>query len=182
MKAKLIKESLNENRKFEINYGLMIVDARKQNEDYEILHFCGYEKPPTKIDAYSLREEIKNDPEFGLQDKWEFVDILLAPKDIVEKYKNIVFTDQPEGIWLNENQLFEQQKIYNINDLGSLMSRMGYGEKEVFHLVKILMDAYKKAGDEGVVDMYTKMTGTHIYPIRKGRYIFGEEPYDPDKI
>jgi len=72
----------------EINYGLIVMDTRKDEESYEILHFCGCEKKPTLNEANHLREELKNDPEFGLQEIWDVVDILPAPDYIVKQYRD----------------------------------------------------------------------------------------------
>jgi len=68
------------------------------------------------------------------------------------------------------------QNIYNINDLAGLMQRMGYDKEGAGHLAEMLLDAYRSGGDQGVVDTYAEMTGTVIYPISNGRYVFGSEP------
>jgi hypothetical protein len=75
----------------QINFGLIVVDPNQDTEMLDILHFCGYEYPPTEDDADALREELRVDPEFGLQDIWDQVDILPAPEDVVEEYKQAIF-------------------------------------------------------------------------------------------
>ena len=83
----------------EINFGLIVVNPEQEGENLDILHFCGFSEPPTEKDAQELRKELRDDPEFGLQELWDKVDILEAPEDIVKEYKAIVF-DNP-----NEDQL-----------------------------------------------------------------------------
>jgi len=72
--------------------------------------------------------------------------------------------------------LNEQQQIYNINDLAGIMQHMGFDKEAQGYLVEILLDAYRKAGDQGVIAKYAEMTGTEINSISKGRYVFGNEP------
>jgi len=78
----------NEKNLGQIQYGLVVTDPTAN--DNEILHFCGYWERPTQKDVDSLREELKSDPEFGLQDIADKVDIVLASKDILEMYKKII--------------------------------------------------------------------------------------------
>jgi hypothetical protein len=67
-----------------ISYGLIVTNPG----DWEnILHFCGYSEPITERDIESLREELKNDPEMGLQDKWDTVIITEAPEKILKEYQ-----------------------------------------------------------------------------------------------
>jgi len=77
-----------EEKKFNMNYGLIVVDPLQEGEMMDIIHFCGYEVPPTKNDAAILREELMTDPEFGLTEIAEHLDILPAPDDIVKKYRD----------------------------------------------------------------------------------------------
>ena len=70
----------------QINYGFIVVHP---DEPYEILHFCGYQDKPTERDIKSLREELRDDPEFGLQEIWDKVEIQEASEGIVEEYKRI---------------------------------------------------------------------------------------------
>ena len=61
-----------------------------------ILHFCGYQEPVTERDIESLREELKTDPIFGLQDKWDKVVIVEAPEEILKEYQD-AFNKDSEG-------------------------------------------------------------------------------------
>jgi hypothetical protein len=70
----------------QMNYGLMVVDPKSKN----ILHFCGYEDPPTEFDKDFLREELRNDPSLDLTSKWNKVEILEAPEDIVNDYRALM--------------------------------------------------------------------------------------------
>lgn len=78
-------------------HGLIVVDEDQKGEDVDILHFIGYWKEPTQRDADLLREELKNDPEFGLQEIWEKVLILPAPENILKEYLKIVFENEIEN-------------------------------------------------------------------------------------
>jgi hypothetical protein len=69
-----------------INYGLIIMDPSEPGDP--ILHFCGYQEPITEKDIESLREELKNDSEFGLQDKWDKVVIVEAPDEVLKEYQD----------------------------------------------------------------------------------------------
>jgi len=71
-----------------------------------------------------------------------------------------------------EIQLFEQQRIYNIQDLAALMERLGFDAGSVGHLTNMLQKEFRLRGDEGVVNMYKKMSGVEIHQISKGRYTF----------
>jgi hypothetical protein len=71
---------------------------------------------------------------------------------------------------------YENQHAYNVHDLGRIMQHMGYEKQTTEILTNMLLTAYRKSGDKGVVDRYLQMTGTHIYPISSGRYVFGYEP------
>jgi len=68
-----------------IKYGLIVTDPGNWEN---ILHFCGYSEPITERDVESLREDLKNDPEMGLQDKWGTVIITEAPDKIVKEYQH----------------------------------------------------------------------------------------------
>lgn len=66
----------------EIRYGLIAVRGG------EILHFCGYESPPSQADLDALRDELQTDPEFALD--LEGVFITIAPPDVVGYYRRIL--------------------------------------------------------------------------------------------
>lgn len=71
-----------------INYGLIVMDPSESGNQKSILHFCGYQEPITERDIELLREELKNDPAFGLQDKWDKVVIIEAPDEILKEYQD----------------------------------------------------------------------------------------------
>ncbi|MDD5649138.1 MAG: hypothetical protein PHF86_01785 [Candidatus Nanoarchaeia archaeon] len=79
---------------FAINYGLIVVNPEQKGDELDILHFCGFEKEPTIDDANNLRNELRDDPSFELQNIWDKVDILPAPENIVEEYRKIINTPQ----------------------------------------------------------------------------------------
>lgn len=76
-------------------YGLIVVDPASTEDPKPILHFVGYWNQPSHRDAQLLREELKNDPFFNLQDKWDTVDIIPASDEIVEEYINFVEECEP---------------------------------------------------------------------------------------
>jgi hypothetical protein len=78
-----------------INYGLIVMDPSEPGDQKTILHFCGYQEPISDRDVESLREELKNDPEFGLQDKWDKVVIVEAPDEILKEYQD-AFSENSE--------------------------------------------------------------------------------------
>jgi hypothetical protein len=69
-----------------IKYGLVVLDPKTR----EILHFCGYENEPTEADMESLRDELRYDPEFGLQAVAGRIIIQRAGKKVVERYCELV--------------------------------------------------------------------------------------------
>ncbi len=89
---------------FQMNFGLIVVDPREG--DKSILHFCGYENKPDERDIDSLRQELKEDPEFGLQEIWDKVEILEAPEDLVAEYRKIIqlYDEIEENEVENENE------------------------------------------------------------------------------
>lgn len=44
----------------------LVACAQLEGDQLSILHFCGYEVPPTAEDIRLLGEELNTDPEFGL--------------------------------------------------------------------------------------------------------------------
>lgn len=70
-----------------INYGLIALQ-HVEGINFRILHFCGYEEPPTDFDKESLRKELESDPEFGITNEKFY--IIEAEPRIVKKYAKIV--------------------------------------------------------------------------------------------
>ena len=77
---------------FEFKYGIIAVRPAEEGMA-DILHFCGYEEPPTEADYKALREELANDEEFGLVADIESLTLIEAPPEIVELYWQVVQTD-----------------------------------------------------------------------------------------
>ena len=69
-------------------YGLMVINPKQEGEMMDILHFAGYWRKPTQSDIDSLREELHDEPEFGLQEIWDIVEILPTPPEILELYQD----------------------------------------------------------------------------------------------
>lgn len=105
--------------------------------------------------------------------------------DVINRNKIDLSTNKQDNIKniINEEiqKLVEysQQGVYNIHDLAGLMIRMGFSNQAVGYLTKILIKTYQQGGDNAVVKKYSEMTGTNIYPISRGRYVFQIEPHDP---
>lgn len=78
---------------FKFNYGLMVLDPNEPGDEKTILHFCGYAEKPGEREIESLRQELKEDPEFGLQEIWDKVEILEAPEEIVKEYQEVFFNE-----------------------------------------------------------------------------------------
>lgn len=77
----------------DMKYGLIVIDSVQEGEMMDILHFAGYWNKPTKKDADLLREELMTDEEFGLTDIAHRLDILPAPEDLFEEYKNDIINN-----------------------------------------------------------------------------------------
>ena len=68
-------------------------------------------------------------------------------------------------------KLFEE-RIYSIPELVQMMGRVGYEKEQQGYLANILRAAFRRYGDQGVVDKYGEMSGVEIHAISKGRYVF----------
>jgi len=78
-----------------ITHGIIVVDPESVDEDdnLEILHFVGYWEEPDDAAADELRKELMEDEELGLTDIIGRCDLLMAPDDIVEHWRNIGLED-----------------------------------------------------------------------------------------
>ena len=85
-----------------------------------------------------------------------------------------VFIDMDIKAIINEEvkTLFENLAIYTIPELAQMLERLNYDQNGINIVTKMLMDEYRKAGDQGVVDMYAKIAGVEIEALRNGRYVF----------
>jgi hypothetical protein len=68
-----------------------------------------------------------------------------------------------------EIQLFEQNKIYSLQDLSQLMGNMGVDANIA---LKMLSDKFRKEGDEGVMKMFKEMSGVEVFQASRGKYSF----------
>ena len=89
----------NENKEiFPITHGIIAtVPHPTDNEKLSVLHFVGFEGEPGEAEYQAIHDELKSDPEFGLQD----VDFTLspAPEHVVEHFKTHIdfeFADKAE--------------------------------------------------------------------------------------
>src|SRR5690606_31793004 len=70
-----------------------------------------------------------------------------------------------------------QRRVYTIPDLANFVTQNISTDQEIkdiyapIHL-KILQDAFRSGGDEGVAKAFKDMWGSEIYIIGKGRYSF----------
>ena len=70
----------------DIKFGLIAVDPTQEGDMKDVLHFCGYWNQPTLVDVESLKEELKTDPDFGLTDIADRLDIIPAPDWLVKEF------------------------------------------------------------------------------------------------
>ena len=68
-------------------------------------------------------------------------------------------------------KLFEE-RICGIPELAQIMGRVGFEKEQQGYLVNMLRNAFRRYGDQGVIDMYAEMSGVEIQAISKGRYVF----------
>jgi hypothetical protein len=62
--------------------------------------------------------------------------------------------------------------IMSIRDLSEMVGRMGFDRFGIEAIFGILIDGYRRDGDDGVIDLFKQMTGVDITPISRGKYIF----------
>lgn len=71
-------------------YGIMVIDPQKVSEDgYEVIHFVGYWEEPKDADIINLREELRNNPEFGLTDIIDRLEMYPATPDCLKFYNDM---------------------------------------------------------------------------------------------
>lgn len=76
-----------------MKFGLIVVakDYLTSNDDeYHVYHFCGFENEPTQDDIDILYAELKSDPEFGLSDFMDTLQIVTAPSEVVKAFEKIL--------------------------------------------------------------------------------------------
>lgn len=75
----------------------------------------------------------------------------------------------------NETEIDEDsntQSIMSIRDLSEMVGRMGYDKLGIDAIFEVLLDYYRRDGDDGVMDAFLSFTGVNIVPISRGKYIF----------
>ena len=101
----------------------------------------------------------------------------LLPNHDVEPSGDFLYIYKQEGI--NEVVLDEiQQHVYTIPQLGQTLKTHGHSDQNIEILTQMLLRAYKKGGDQAVIDAYKEMAGVEIEALRNGRYMFATL-YDP---
>lgn len=70
------------------------------------------------------------------------------------------------------NEVGSSEIIMSLKDLSEMVGRMGYDELSIEILFMLFRQAFSRQGDEGVVDLFNKLSGQHIEPISRGKYIF----------
>lgn len=71
-------------------HGIMVINPNEPLEDdnYNVVHFVGYWQEPTDADADYLREELRNDPEFKLQNIVDELVMYRATEDCLKFYND----------------------------------------------------------------------------------------------
>lgn len=70
------------------------------------------------------------------------------------------------------SEIGSSESIMSIKDLSEMVGRMGFDHLGIKAIFEILLDAYRRNGDDGVIDMFKEMTGIDIEAISRGKYIF----------
>jgi hypothetical protein len=70
----------------DIKFGLIAIDPEEEGDMKTILHFCGYWKQPTLVEAEELRKELSEDTEFGLTEIAHRLEIFPAPEEILGQF------------------------------------------------------------------------------------------------
>lgn len=73
-----------------------------------------------------------------------------------------------------------QEGVYTIPELAASLEPMGYDEKGQEVINTILQNEYQTSGDQGVIDMFTKLSGVEIDSLSRGRYMF-KNLVDPNR-
>ena len=67
----------------QINYGIIVTNKKTQR----LVHFCGYESPPTEYDFTSLKAELATDHDLGLTDQVDDLFFIEADEAAVEYFR-----------------------------------------------------------------------------------------------
>jgi len=79
-----------------------------------------------------------------------------------------------KSIIVEEVKRLFQQRLYGIQELAKFLSEHGHD-----NCLETLTLAYKRDGDQGIIDTYTNITGLEIEAASNGKYIFANL-YDPE--
>lgn len=74
-----------------INHGIVIVSKESvlgKTEQVDVIHFVGYENPPTFYDYLSVYKEIATDESLGLTKIADDLLLMPASEDALEHFKN----------------------------------------------------------------------------------------------
>lgn len=82
---------------------------------------------------------------------------------------NIIITEEQYNLI---TELGSGESIMSIKDLSEMVGRMGFDHLGIQVIFEILLDGYRRDGDDGVMDLFKEMTGVDIVPISRGKYIF----------
>lgn len=80
----------------------MVIDPNEvigDDDSYTIIHFVGYWEKPTDADADHIKEELRNDPEFGIGDKVDELRFYPATPGCLKHYND---QGEADGIFEKE--------------------------------------------------------------------------------
>lgn len=80
-----------------------------------------------------------------------------------------ILTVIKENINISDLLTEQEKRILSLNDLAEVLSRTGV-MKEVIE--QILIQEFKRGGDEAILKLFKDSVGLELDNIRKGRYIF----------
>jgi len=81
-------------------HGIVAIDPTDvdENDMVNVVHFIGLWEAPTKEAFQQYEKEIRTDPEFGLIEIADRIEVLPASTRIVEMFNKIVQEDEENGI------------------------------------------------------------------------------------
>lgn len=80
----------------EINYGIAVLNNKPDKDGkHSIVHFCGFEEPPTKQCFENLKKELAEDEEFGLTKRKDLLFVKATP-EMVEYFKSTIVDNEKE--------------------------------------------------------------------------------------
>lgn len=72
----------------------------------------------------------------------------------------------------NINESGSSDIIMSLKDLSKMVGRMGYDELSIEIWFMLFRQAFHNHGDEGVMELFEKLTGHRIEPISRGKYVY----------